>query len=180
MIERLRYLEPSQEFRSLWQYQNLMFLTAGYLAGQVAGTTWENLVEERIFGPLDMTGSNFSVDDSQKTADFSYPYAENGGVVERIPFRNIDKVGPAGSINSSVEEMIRYVQLHLDMGKAGEDRLTLSVPGQPTYELVPSQGMAFDLESVSGYSIEFKEDTSGAIAEMVLHQPNGTFVATRK
>jgi len=438
MIERLRYLEPNHELRALWQYQNLMFLTAGYLAGQVASTTWEDLVQERIFGPLDMTGSNFSVDDSQTTDDFSYPYAENEDAVERIPFRNIDRIGPAGSINSSVEEMIRYVQMHIDKGKVGdqqllseanskqmqtpqmvmpgevrydelghssygmglvitsyrgeelihhgggidgfisllsfmprrsmgvivltnfsgnnpvptivtrnvydrllgldqvdwvsrvkedqakaeeaeakaeesgysdrregtvpshdleeyagtfehpgygrievgieggelsvtfhdmtsplshyhydifevpesdldpmggtkatflynkrglidrlavpmepavddivfvrvpdeamksreflerfvgeyeiggqtltvalqgEDRLTLSVPGQPTYELVPSQGMAFDLEGASGYSIEFKEESSGAIAEMVLHQPNGTFVATRQ
>jgi len=39
-------------FRSEFQYQNLMFMTAGYLAGEVEGTTWENLVRERIFGPL--------------------------------------------------------------------------------------------------------------------------------
>lgn len=45
---------------------------------------------------------------------------------------------------------------------------------------VPSQGTIFDLEGMSGYSIEFKEGSSGVVAEMVLHQPNGTFVATRK
>lgn len=123
MFDRLRYIEPSEEFRAAWQYQNLMFMTAGYLAGQVAGTTWEDLVRERIFAPLDMTSSNFSVEDSQKAADFAFPYGEVEDQATRIPFRNIDEIGPAGSINSNVEEMIRYVQMFIDLGKVGADQL---------------------------------------------------------
>jgi hypothetical protein len=73
-----------------------------------------------------MSGSNFSVDVSQKSDDFSYPYAENDGVVQQIDFRNIDEVGPAGSINSSVEEMIRYVQLHINKGELGEEQILSS------------------------------------------------------
>jgi hypothetical protein len=34
----------------------------------------------------------------------------------RVPFRNIDAVGPAGSINSSVDEMLRYIQMQIDGG----------------------------------------------------------------
>jgi len=40
MVRRLQYLEPSKDFRSAYQYNNLMFMTAGYLVGQVAGATW--------------------------------------------------------------------------------------------------------------------------------------------
>src|SRR5690606_37300969 len=35
LIERLQYLEPNVGFRTTWQYQNLMFMTAGYLSGVV-------------------------------------------------------------------------------------------------------------------------------------------------
>jgi CubicO group peptidase (beta-lactamase class C family) len=76
LFERLQYLEPSKDFRSLWQYQNLMYMTAGYLAGQVAGQSWEDLVQKRFFDPLDMTSSNFSVIISQQTPDFALPYRE--------------------------------------------------------------------------------------------------------
>ncbi len=120
MFERLRYLEPSHEFRAIWQYQNLMFMTAGYLAGQVAGTTWEELVRERLFMPLDMTRSNFSVERSQHDEDHALPYEKREEVTIAVPFRSIDEIGPAGSINSSVGEMIRYVQMHIDGGKAGD------------------------------------------------------------
>ncbi len=123
LYERLRFLEPNREFRAAWQYQNLMFMTAGYLAEQIEGSRWEDLVRRRILEPLGMSRSNFSVDDMQKVDDFAYPYHENDGLVRQIDFRNIDEIGPAGSINSSVREMVNYVQFHIDKGKYGEEQL---------------------------------------------------------
>lgn len=133
LYERMRYLEPSADIRETFQYQNLMFMTAGYLAGQLAGTSWEALVRERIFEPLGMERSNFSVRTSQMTDDFAYPYARSGelfsdgetasGEARQIDFRELDGIGPAGSINSSVEEMIAYVRLHLDGGEYQGERL---------------------------------------------------------
>src|SRR5262249_41966681 len=71
---RLRYLEPSKEFRSTWQYQNLMFMTAGILAEQISGTSWEDFTRSRLIEPLGMEHTNFSVSDSQKADDFALPY----------------------------------------------------------------------------------------------------------
>ena len=123
LFERLQYLEPNKDFRTTFQYQNLMFMTAGYLAGEIAGTTWENFVKTRIFDPLGMTSSNFSVNDSQKAPDFSFPYAEKKDVVVEIPFRNIDAIGPAGSINSNVTDMAKWVMLQLAKGKFGDKQI---------------------------------------------------------
>jgi CubicO group peptidase (beta-lactamase class C family) len=120
MFDRLRYLEPSKDFRELYQYNNLMFMTAGVLASEIAHAKWEDLVRKRIFDPLGMTSSNFSVRDSQKADDFAQPYEEIKEKIEKVPFRNIDEIGPAGAINSNVEDMIRYVQMHLEKGKYGE------------------------------------------------------------
>ncbi len=123
MYDRLRYLEPSKDFRSTWQYNNLMFMTAGYLAGRLADVSWEELVRQKIFVPLGMKNSNFSVTASQKTADFALPYQKVKEEVKEVPFRNLDEIGPAGSINSSVEEMAQYVLLHLNKGKFGDKQI---------------------------------------------------------
>ncbi|MET0620874.1 MAG: serine hydrolase [Thermoanaerobaculia bacterium] len=123
LFERLRYLEPNADFRSKWQYQNLMFLTAGYLAGEVADQSWEDVVRGRIFGPLGMKASNFSVLESQKTSDFALPYTEKEKKAVEIPFRNIDVIGPAGSINSNLTDMVRWVRLHLSDGAVGGTRV---------------------------------------------------------
>lgn len=117
IFQRLRYLEPNRDFRAKWQYQNLMYMTAGYLTGRIAGTTWEDFIHERLFKPLHMKSSNFSVEDMQKLQDYALPYQEKNGKIEKIPFRNINAIGPAGSINSNVLDMANWVRLHLGSSK---------------------------------------------------------------
>jgi len=117
IVDRLPYLEPSESFRSKFQYNNIMFMTAGYLVERVTGKSWEDTVRLRIFEPLGMTGSNFSVKDSQKAADFAKPYEDRDDKVVEIPFRDISTVGPAGSINSNVEDMSRWLIIHTHKGK---------------------------------------------------------------
>jgi len=46
-------------------------------------------VRERIFQPLGMIQSNFSVDDSQKAPDFALPYEEKDDEIRKMAFRNI-------------------------------------------------------------------------------------------
>jgi CubicO group peptidase (beta-lactamase class C family) len=117
LFDCLRFLEPNKDFRTFFQYQNLMYMTAGHLVGQLAGSRWEQVVEERIFRPLEMQCSNLSVEESQRTADFSLPYEEKKGEVRQIPFRNIDAIGPAGSINSNLVDMANWVLLHVSKGQ---------------------------------------------------------------
>jgi len=123
LFDRLQYLEPSRDFRTAYQYQNLMFMTAGYMVGKIAGTAWEKFVQDRIFVPLGMNDSNFSVEDSKKAPDFALPYMEKDDNVIEIPFRNIDTVGPAGSINSNVTDMADWLLLNLNKGKFGEKQI---------------------------------------------------------
>ena len=64
-------------------------MTAGYLIDNLTGMPWEDAVRKRIFEPLEMTGLNFSVKDSQKTADFAKPYDDRDDRIVEIPFRDI-------------------------------------------------------------------------------------------
>lgn len=116
LVERLRYLEPNEDLRAAWQYNNLMFLTAGYLIEQLTGMTWEEAVRTRVFEPLAMRRSNFSVFDSQQDEDHALPYLEEDDELRKIDFRPITLIGPAGSINSCAEEMASWVKLHLGGG----------------------------------------------------------------
>jgi CubicO group peptidase (beta-lactamase class C family) len=117
IVSRLPYLEASEPFRSKFQYNNVMFMTAGYLVQRLTGQPWEEAVRARIFTPLKMTASNFSVKDSQRASDFAKPYADRDDKIMEIPFRDITNVGPAGSINSNVEDMSRWLVVHTDKGK---------------------------------------------------------------
>jgi CubicO group peptidase (beta-lactamase class C family) len=117
LFDRLQYLESSKPLHAKYQYNNLMFMAAGVLIERISGSTWEEFTRRRILDPLGMKTSNFSVNDSQKTVDYSLPYQEQKGEVKEIPFRNIDAIGPAGSINSSVNEITQWLLLQLGKGK---------------------------------------------------------------
>ncbi len=153
LFDRLTYLESNVDFRTEFQYQNLMFMTAGYLAGQVTGTSWESLVMDRIFEPLGMDNSNLSVDDMRGAPDFAYGYQkkenEDTGEdeIRRMPFRDIDAMGPAGSINSTVLDMSKWVQFQLAGGNAGDTRVVSSQTMQELHrpQIVVHGGMISQL-----------------------------------
>src|SRR5258706_2034126 len=181
VFERLRYLEPSKDFRTTFQYQNLMFLTAGYLAAHIAGTSWEDLVRKTVFRPLEMNSSNFSVNDSRKTSDYSLPYTLEKEAIKEIPFRNIDSIGPAGSINSNVEDMAKYVMMHLAKGKGvlsarnasqmQTPQMAIAGPGQDT-ELGPqSYGMGFFLTSYRGHYLVHHGGNNNRFSALVRFLP---------
>ena len=113
----------STSFRSTFGYNNIMFLAAGQVAGKVSGMGWDAFVKQRIFGPLGMTTSTTSVSDLASAADVATPHALVDGKPVAIKYRNIDNVGPAGSINSSVLEMAQYVRFHLRDGSYGGKQL---------------------------------------------------------
>ena len=116
LVHQLAFLQPNKDLRELFQYNNLMFLTAGYLTGRLLDCSWEDAIRKLVLKPLDMSATNFSVQESQKTTDFALGYGVRRDSTPRLPFRNIDLVGPAGSINSNVTDMLKWVGMHLRAG----------------------------------------------------------------
>ncbi|HEX9166602.1 MAG TPA: serine hydrolase [Gemmatimonadales bacterium] len=111
ILRRVRFLEPNAPFRTEMGYQNMMFLAAGEAAGRAAGMSWDDLVTSRILRPLGMLRSNTSVTGFRPGDDVAQPHGMRDGAVRPIPWRNIDNIAPAGSINSSAEEMTRYLRM---------------------------------------------------------------------
>ncbi len=166
LVNRLQYLEPSKDFRTSFQYQNLMYMTAGYVTGQIVREHWEDVVQERLLDPLKMPRTNFSVARMSKSADHASPYRRHEDTVRLIEYRNISTMGPAGSINSCVVEMNRWIHFHLSGGKNGEGKqllptalieemhtpqMAISRPEQYTEALYTSYGLGWFVEAYRGH-----------------------------
>ncbi|MGE4133199.1 MAG: serine hydrolase [Bdellovibrionales bacterium] len=123
LIRRIRYLQPTAGLREKTQYQNGMFMVAGYLAGQVAGTSWEDFVSREILQKIGMSSTLLSVNGIEKSLDYAVPHRYVNGEIQEIPFRNIDAVAPAGAMNSSVEDMGRWLRLQLNEGELEGQRI---------------------------------------------------------
>lgn len=155
LFEQLRYLEPSASLHAKYQYNNLMYMTAGVMLERISGVAWEEFVRRRLLDPLGMKNSTLSVLDSQKTSDYSLPYQEEKGEIKEIPFRNIDAIGPAGSINSSVNEMTNWLFLQLNKGKVGEKQVISekSLLETQTPQIVAGGDLKYDESFYASYGM---------------------------
>lgn len=124
LYQRLQYLEPTKSFRSAWQYQNLMYMTAGILTERISGKSWEDYTRDNIFEPLGMSSANFDVNSLPGLPDFAYGYEENEEKdLEIMDFHPLPAIGPAGSINASAADMAKWVSVHLNGGKYGDKQI---------------------------------------------------------
>jgi len=117
--------KPIAKLHEKFGYQNLMYTTAGEVVAVAQKEPWEKFVQDRIFKPLGMTNSNLSVKDLAKAADRSLGYTYNFDTKETrsLPYRNIDEIGPAGSINSSANDMSKWLRFVLNGGTVDGKRL---------------------------------------------------------
>jgi CubicO group peptidase (beta-lactamase class C family) len=143
ILRRVRFLEPSWSFRSQFGYQNIMYLAAGQLIPALTRKSWDDFIDERIFTPLGMTRSNTSVRALPNVGNVAQPHAEIEDKVRAIRYRNIDNIGPAGSINSNALEMAQWVRLQLNGGVFQGDTLlsTRVVREMHTpHTIIPTEG----------------------------------------
>lgn len=123
LVRRVRYLEPLTGFRSSFTYQNTMYVVVGQLLAAATGKSWDELVAERIFGPLGMTETSTSVTDLSSAENIATPHLRIDGKIRTLPWRNADDIGPAGGINSSVTDMAQWLRLQLAQGTYDGQRL---------------------------------------------------------
>jgi len=117
--------EPYVPFREKFYYSNVMYMSAGVAAGKADGTDWDTLVTERIFEPLGMNSTTTSVTQAEKDSRLAsgYLWDEDLQAYEYKPMRNVDNIGPSGSINSNVIDMAQWLRLQLNRGEYEGRRL---------------------------------------------------------
>ena len=126
VLRRIRYLKPTWSLRAHFGYQNIMFLAAGQIIPSITGKSWDDFLRERIFTPLGMTSTSTSIKALANSNNVATPHAKFDDKVEAVPWRNIDNIGPAGSINSNVIDMAQWVRLQLGGGVYQNQRLLSS------------------------------------------------------
>lgn len=162
VLRRIRFLEPNSSFRSAYGYQNVMFLAAGEATARAAGESWDRLIDRRIFTPLGMSRSNTSTTQFGDDPNVATPHGRIGGETVPIPWRNIDNIAPAGSINSSALEMAEWMKMLLADGVVGGD--TLVRPG--TLREIASSHTLIPLEPDTLFpSVHFRSYGLGIVAQ---------------
>lgn len=118
IMNRMRFLKPSQNFRQSYGYCNSCFLTAGEIIPVVSGKPWEVYVYDSIVEPLGMDKTHTLGHGMEQMPDAAKPYTNtfSKDLVE-VPYDQIDNLAPAGSIVSCVKDISHWLLMQLDSGR---------------------------------------------------------------
>jgi CubicO group peptidase (beta-lactamase class C family) len=118
LMQRIVYQEPFAKVRERWYYNNFMFLTQGVIAERITGKSWEENIDQHFFQPLEMKTSSTVINGLKNGKDASFGYqVKNDSVIKKMDYYDIAAMGPAGSINSNVNEMSNWVMTWINGGK---------------------------------------------------------------
>ena len=113
-IRRIGLLSPDVPFRSAYRYNNMLYYVAGMAAGAANGGSWDDLVRTRILEPLGMSRTRLSRDIGD-AADSASPHSWRDGAVPVPRFTDCN-LSPAGSTNTSADELSRWLRFQLGDG----------------------------------------------------------------
>lgn len=126
IIRGLRFLKPVSSFRSRYDYDNTLYMVAGQLIPAVTGKSWEDFVETRIMAPLGMQSCAATYGRVRDRRNFASPHVVVEGRLTAVPVMNIDVIGPAGTINCSINGMSKWLMTQLDAGRSPSGRQVFS------------------------------------------------------
>ncbi len=117
VVRRLRSVPLATSFRSAYAYDNVLYLVAGEVIEAVTGRPWEDFVASRLLARVGMTGSAVSHGRDRTGDNVAVPHARVEGELRPIAPFDCTTVNPAGGINSSAEDMAKWLRVLLAEGR---------------------------------------------------------------
>ena len=166
ITRRLRYIPLHTSFRSAYAYDNVLYTVAGEVIEAVSGETWEDFVGSRILAKVGMKGSTVLHSAAGEGENVATPHAPVDGKVQVVkPFAS-DNTNPAGGINSSAEDMARWLIVQLDSGRVADgSRLFTPWTTKELWSMVTPMPMVTPAPELSPLKCNFRAYALGFVVE---------------
>ena len=172
ILSSFQHQEPVSEFRTKYDYDNLLYIVAGEVINRVSGKPWGQFVEDEIMERIGMKRSAAYRENLKSTKNIAMPHSTENGELDQInEYLDPNKVfGAAGGIYASAEDLSNWMITQLNGGVFDGDTLLQSnthakmwemqtmiwssAVGQGPYNThYNAYGLGWDLEDKNGYSI---------------------------
>jgi CubicO group peptidase (beta-lactamase class C family) len=119
IVYRLRFLQPSWSLRSRFSYSNILYSVMGTLEEKVSQDTWDNLIKEKIFKPLEMSSSHTTISDCVNNENIASSHLMHHDKLISTQWLSFGNCRSVISIFSNVVDLLKWVTFQLEEGKAG-------------------------------------------------------------
>jgi len=136
ILDKLKYMEPLYQFRKDFTYVNTLFLVSEVILEDKHGKPFQEIMDEKIFTPLSMNDTTISYKDhlqrKNKTITHVFTIEEHSGKKEIVlaPLDPLEQqfewsytYAPAGGIDSSISDMVKWLSFNMNFGEYNDKRL---------------------------------------------------------
>lgn len=121
ILQKLELIPLKHEFRTVYAYDNILYLAAGEVVEAVSKQSWEDFIRTRIFAKVGMRNSVSRFSEMKRQTNFAFGHSRNKAsiaIAENFRERNIgDASDPAGGICSNAADMANWLITQLDSGR---------------------------------------------------------------
>ena len=121
VLNSFQYQKPVSDFRTEYDYDNLLYIVAGEVIARISGMSWADFIESKIFAPLEMQNSVATNSNLPKGANLALPHDSEGEQIKQLPTYDSELVAAAGGIYASVADLSKWMIMQLNGGKYGND-----------------------------------------------------------
>ena len=137
LLARVKHQKPFTGIREQWYYNNFMFLAQGKLAEKINGKSWRENIKEMFLEPLQMSRTNLTIDELEQSENAAFGYeTEEDNSNTKMDYYKIAGMRAAGSINSSVNDMSKWLITWINNGKYQDKEI---IPAAYRSEAMSSQ-----------------------------------------
>ncbi len=111
MLENLK--EAPTEEPGQFLYSNLGYMIAGCMAEKLSRTSWETLIKNYLFDPLNMGSAGFGPPGTKWKTDQPWGHEKKNGEWQAKQFDNAEALGAAGRVHCSLEDWAKFIALQL-------------------------------------------------------------------
>jgi CubicO group peptidase (beta-lactamase class C family) len=119
LVELALSREPAAAPGSKHLYSNIGYTLAGAMCERVTNQSWEDLMRERLFKPLEMTTAGFGPPGTAEKVNAPWGHLFRGATWTPIPpgpkADNPLVIGPAGTVHCSLADWAKFAALHLQV-----------------------------------------------------------------
>lgn len=186
IIQNIHFLKPVSGFRTKYDYDNLLYIIAGEVIERASDQHWTEFIEQNFLIPLGMNRTSASwntLKDKSNTIDPHVPINGKLKVIERYTNPIFDA---AAGIYSNVDDLLKWVQFQLDLGKTTDGKRLISekqmkqlispqtiLPNntKPPYNtLFRAYGLGFQLQDMNGkLEVSHTGGLEGIVTQIVMY-----------
>ena len=97
-------------------YSNQGYAILGAMLEKLSGQPWETLLRDRLFRPLGMSTAGFGVPGTLGQVDQPWGHTRTLLLTTPVQKDNPPAIGPGGTVHCSLDDLARFVMLHLRRG----------------------------------------------------------------